>query len=345
MSKTYTEIYDTPAALQRVLEYVGGRLPELRESLEGVSFERCVFLGSGSSFSVCKSLADTARMMFGGAACALSAGDVSLRGGAYRAVCEDAVVVLLSRSGETSELGFALEALRESGARFRVLGIYCAENTSLAAQSDCSLELAWAFDTSVCQTRSVNAMYTAGLALLAHLAGDAERLAALHSAVEGLPAFMKNSEDMLKTLAQQPYSQAIVLADAEIAGLCEEGSLAFKEICQLPSNFYNLLDCRHGPMVLFDDTTLVFAVVTEEKPALSRALVADVAAKGCRVLAYSNQSMELPGAETLSFGRPLDRAAAGIPALVCCQLLSYYHSFQRGADPDQPTGLAACIKL
>ncbi len=345
MSKTYTEILDTPAALQKTLHYVARQMPELEKAIAPASFTRCVFLGSGSSFSLCKSLADTARMMFGGAACALSAGDVSLRGGAYRAVCDGALVVLLSRSGETSELGFALKALREGGAVFTSLGIYCAENTSLAAQNDYALEMSWAFDTSVCQTRSVSAMYTAGVALLAHLAKDDARLAALQNAVEGLPAFIEKQEPRLKTWATRDYTQAIVLADAEVAGLCEEGSLAFKEICQLPSNFYNLLDCRHGPMVLFDENTLVFAVVTGENPALSAALVADVVAKGCRTLLYSDESTPLPGAENLAFGRPLDRAAAGIPALVCCQLLSYYHSFQRGTNPDQPTGLSACIKL
>lgn len=33
--------------------------------------------------------------------------------------------------------------------------------------------------------------------------------------------------------------------DAELCGICEEGALTFKEICQVDSNYYHLLDARH----------------------------------------------------------------------------------------------------
>ena len=136
-----------------------------------------------------------------------------------------------------------------------------------------------------------------------------------------------------------------MLADGEMEGICEEGSLAFKEICQLPSNSYGLLDCRHGPMVLFGNGTLVIAAVGacgeyEQK------LVADVCAKGAIVITVSDQPCELPDvAYNFYFGAELDPIVRGIAVLVVCQFASYYKALVRGVNPDAPTGLDAWIKL
>lgn len=345
MSRTYEEIHATQDALCRTLGEVDRCLEPIRAQLGADAFARCVMLGSGSSLSVGKSLAQIARMAFGGAACALSSGDAALRGGAYRSVCEGALVVVLSRSGETSEMSFALEALRAGGAHFRVLGICCASGSTLAGSSDFCIELPWAFDYSVCQTRSVTAMYTAGAYLIARLAGQDDWAGSIAEAAAGVNAFLAGAQSILEPLAALPYRQAVVLGDAEIAGLCEEGSLAFKEICRVPSNFYHLLDCRHGPMVLFDRDTLVIAAVTGDSSALERALIADVTAKGCTCVVCGGPADGFPGTVGVGFGRPLCRIAAGIPLILTCQLLSCLTADARGADPDSPEGLCACIRL
>jgi fructoselysine-6-P-deglycase FrlB-like protein len=137
----------------------------------------------------------------------------------------------------------------------------------------------------------------------------------------------------------------VVLGDAELGGLCEEGALAFKEICQLPSNYYHLLDVRHGPMVLVGPETLVIAVLSSGGNELELALVRDALKKGATVVVYSDQPLNLPGAVVISFGEVLLPPARGVPAIALCQLISYHKSFLTGADPDKPDGLSPWIRL
>lgn len=345
MSKTIQEIHDSYTALQKTVDHVDRQFASIRQALGDGAFDRCVFLGSGSSFSLAKSMAVTARVAFGGAACAMAAGDVALHARAYKKVCDNALLVLLSRSGETSELGLALDALQQSGARFRVLGIYCAEHTSLAKRAAVNIEMPWAYDRSVCQTRSVTNLYAAGAYLLARYAGRDDWAASIRAAIAGGDGFMVQVEPILALVAKTEFDHVVVLGDGEIGGLCEEGSLAFKEICQLPSNHYHLLDSRHGPFVLFGEKTLVILALSGDEAQLEAALVRDVVAKACTTVTYADMPFRIDATTNLSFGAELACVARGIPFILICQLLSYYKSLERGTDADNPDGLAACIIL
>jgi len=252
---------------------------------------------------------------------------------------------VLSRSGETSEIIRAVERARAMGAGCRVLGVTCAEGSALAPLCDCVLEMPWAFDNSVCQTRTVSCLYLLCAYCAANMAGDERLIADLRAAVSGGQAFMDGIERELEAAAKGGWTHAVVLGDAELSGLCEEGALAFKEICQVPSNHYHLLDVRHGPMVMINKQTLVIAILSGADNKLELDVLRDITAKGAAVVAYSDEPLEMPGVLSVSFGRKLSHPARGIPAIAVCQLISYYKSFRTGADPDRPSGLSPWIEL
>jgi len=137
----------------------------------------------------------------------------------------------------------------------------------------------------------------------------------------------------------------VVLADGEADGLAEEGALAFKEISQLPSNYYHLLDARHGPMVLFGARTLVLAALRTPVDARERALIADIVARGAAVVCFSNLPCDIPGAECFALGEDVGAAAGGLGLLALCQLASLYKSAHTGCNPDLPDGLSPWISI
>ena len=140
-------------------------------------------------------------------------------------------------------------------------------------------------------------------------------------------------------------THAVVLADAEIEGLAEEGALVFKEVCQLPSSYHHLLDVRHGPMVLIGNQTLVIAAPGKSSE-LERDLLRDAKAKGAFVVAFTDTATELEQGVMYSFfGQSLTHIAKGIPLIVLCQMIAYFKSLKTGADPDKPTGLDPWISL
>lgn len=343
MSLTYSELKGQYAAMERTMDCVDERLPEIAALLNGCG--QLVFVGAGSSFAVAVSGALMARLHLGKPALALPAGDLLLHAATYRPALEGCALVVLSRSGETSEVVRAVDRVRGMGLDCKVLGVACMEGSALAARSDCVVEAPWAFDHSVCQTRTVSCLYLFCAYALARLAGDEGLIADLRAAVAGGPGFMDVHEPALEAVAQGDWTHAVVLGDAELSGLCEEGALAFKEICQVPSNYYHLLDVRHGPMVLVGGCTLVIAVLSDAGEKLELDVLRDLAAKGATVLACSDEPLDMPGVKSLSFGSKLAHAARGIPAIAVCQLISYHKSFQTGANPDRPDGLSPWIAL
>ena len=343
MSLTYTEIKGQYEAMARTMEYVDAHMPEIAALLMGRN--QHVFVGCGSSYAVAVSGAMIARTRLGKPALAVTAGDLLLHADAYRPVLEGSAMVVLSRSGETSEIIRAVERARAMGVGCKVLGVTCAEGSALAPRCDLVLEMPWAFDNSVCQTRTVSCLYLLCAYCAANLAGDERLIADLRAAVSGGRAFMDDNERELEAVARGGWTHAVVLGDAELSGLCEEGALAFKEICQVPSNNYHLLDVRHGPMVMINERTLVIAVLSGADNKLELDVLRDIALKGAAVVAYSDEPLEMPGVLSVSFGRKLSHPARGIPAIAVCQLISYYKSFQTGADPDQPAGLSPWIEL
>lgn len=341
MSLTYQEIHETYSSLKKIAALVeteaSGLSRVFREKI-------LVFVGCGSSYAIAKSLALISSMRFRRPALAMAAGDLLLHADRYAPFLEQTVLVAISRSGSTSEILLAVEALAERCCNFELASLCCVEGSPLSKMSKFVLEMPWAFDKSVCQTRCVTSLYFAGVMLIAKALEDTALLEDLKGIVQGGDAFMASIEPVLQEAAVKDWDHAVVLADAEIAGLAEEGALAYKEICQLPSNFYHLLDARHGPMVLFGPNTLVvIALSSGDKQELD--MVRDVIKKGACVIVYSDMLMEIEGALNIAFGQKLGHAARGIPFILINQLVSFYKSKSTGADPDAPTGLDPWIKL
>lgn len=345
MHLTYKEIKDQYNALNKTLRHAEGFAAAAAVLAGRNGAGTLAFLGCGSSYSLARSLAAAAGIYMNRPAVALPAGDCMVHAGSYAGLLAGATVIVLSRSGSTSEVIAAVERLRaQCGAK--VLSIVCTEDSPLAALSDAAVEMPWAFDESVCQTRSVSCLYAAGMLLVAALAGKAELAAGLCLAVEGGPGYMERVEGTLKAAAEGPWKDAVVLADAELAGIASEGALAFLEIARRPGAHYHVLDSRHGPMVMVGKETLAIAALTDGNR-YETDLLRDVANKGAAVVAYSDLPLDgLPeGAVNITFGKTLPHAARGLPLILAAQFLAYWRAVKDGVNPDRPEGLDPWIKL
>lgn len=304
-----------------------------------------VYIGSGSSFSIAQSAALTARIALRRNAFAIAAGDLLLHLDAYAPLLEDAILIAFSRSGETSELVRATKALGCREIPFFLLSFTCVENSTLAQQSNLAINLTWAFDYSVCQTRTASNLYCASLWLIALWTGNETLSTQLKEVAKRGPDYLAQYDTVFRQIAQKQWSSGVVLGDAELNGICDEGAMAFKEICQVPSNCYHLLDVRHGPMVLVGKDTLVIAALSDADNPLERALLTDMLKKGATVVAYSDHPTGIEGVYDISLGIPLAHAVRGLPVIAICQMITYYKALERGVNPDKPDGLEPWIKL
>ncbi|MCL2035377.1 MAG: SIS domain-containing protein [Oscillospiraceae bacterium] len=343
MKLTYAEITDTFNALGQTAAYIDDMWGDIKSFVKDK--KRFVFVGCGSSYLLSKSMAVMTGMHTGISAFAVAAGDILLHAERYAKYIDGAAVVCVSRSGRTSEMIMALDALTSKGYSFTVTSLVCADSTSLADKSELTLSMPWAFDNSVCQTRTVTNFYFAAAYILAKATDNQTVLEDLRHITSNGSQYLQEAEVLADEFSTLPWTHCVVLADAEPEGLAEEGALAFKEICQLPSNYYHLLDVRHGPMVLIKEDTLVLAALGA-KNELECNLLRDIKKKNAQLIAFSDTDCTpVENVRFSVYGRPLSHIARGIPFAILCQMISYKKSLSTGADPDKPDGLDPWIAL
>lgn len=346
MSLTYNEMKGQYSALRKTFDYLSSRKEQIIKFYRTKSPGSLTYIGCGSGFCLCRSGEFSAMVRLGMPSTALAAGDLMLNYGSYAKMLEKTMIIAPSRSGSTSEVIKAVKNVKAS-LPVPVLTITCKEGSDLSGIADFTLELPWAYDESVCQTRTVVNLYTANLLIMAYLSGDAKLEGDIDKAIKLGEGFMKNHEAKLKSIAIESWSYAVILADGEMQGIANEGAIAFTEIAKVPSHYYHLLDVRHGPMVIINKNTLVIACLTEDGFEYQKALIKDVISRGARVVTYSDRPLESIEGTVLQLtsGAELDRAACGIPFIFIPQALACFKAEVMGINPDNPDGLDAWIEL
>jgi len=346
MNLTYKEMKQQYTALRKTFDYLSAKREELKAFFKANVHESLTYIGCGSSLCLCQSAEMTAKVRMGISSTALAAGDLMLNHKDYCKLLEKTMIVALSRSGSTSEVIQAIEKIKEYK-NLPVLAITCVTESPLKKLSNLTLELPWAFDESVCQTRAIVNFYTANLLIAAYLSDDAELEGAIDKAIEAGETYMAKYEDHIKLIAEGNWTNAVILADGEMEGIATEAALAMIEIAKIPGSFYHLLDLRHGPMVLVNKDTLVIACLNDKGFKYQKDLIKDIVARGAKVIVYSSMPIETMDGVSLhvTSNIAMDNAVSGIPFIFISQALACYRALKDGINPDNPDGLAAWIRL
>ena len=269
MSLTRTEIESQPAIWQEALESHADRAAELL-TLPGA---RVLVLGCGTSAYVAESFAALREEAGFGVTDARYASEPWV----WR---DYDAVIALSRSGTTTEVIDALDALPRNVRTIAVTGV---ADSPVAERADDVLLLDFADEQSVVQTR-----FPTTFLLLAR--------AALGGDVSGLPA---QAEAMLaEPLGIDPanYDHFVYLGSGWTYGLAQEAALKIREAAQAWAESYPLLDFRHGPLAVANDRSLVWIIGRVEA-----SLVDDIERTGASVVACANDPLvELARAQQLA---------------------------------------------
>ena len=346
-STCYKETMTQYDALGKTYRYMTENKSRIVSFFKENRFRTAVFSGCGSSYEISRSAAFSAGLRFEAKTFVLPSGDIMLNYGNYSSMLSDSILFFVSRSGSTSEVLLAMDIVKEHY-NAAVLSIVCKNGSEAAGKSNLILEIPWAFDESVCQTRTVANLYTANLLLIAYISDDAELENNIRLAIEAGGEYIKKWERPIEEAASFDWDYACMLADGELAGIACEGALAFKEICSTRSNHHHLLDVRHGPMVGINKKTLVIAALSDDDNSYQRDLIRDIINnRGARVIVYSPQEIEpIDGVSVhVSSSLPLDAASAGIPFIFIPQIAALTRATALNTNPDAPDQLTAWIKL
>src|SRR5215472_7637563 len=290
-SRTEQEIASQPACWRRV-----GRLAaDVAGSLPARG-ERVAVAGCGTSWFIAQSYAAAREESGHGETDAFAASEMP-PGRRY-----DRVLVL-SRSGTTTEILQLLDRLRGT---VPTVAITAAAGTPVAQAADQLIDLGFADEESVVQTRFA----TTELALLrAHLghepgpaADAAERVLATPLPPELLAA-----------------RQFTFLGTGWTYGLANEAALKLREAAGMWTEAYPAMEYRHGPVAVTGERSIVWLFGSPPD-----GLEDDIAAAG---------------------GLALQSQADPLAELVCVQRLAAAVARARGFDPDRPRNLTRSVIL
>jgi len=289
--RTEQEIASQPACWRRAAELapaVAGALP--------ARGERVAVAGCGTSWFIAQSYAAAREQAGQGETDAYPASEMP-RGRRYDRL------LLLSRSGTTTEV---LELAERVRGTTRTVAITADAQTPVALAADDVIELAFADEESVVQTRFA----TTELALLrAHLGIDIALSAdaAQRVLAEPVPP---------QLLAARQFT---FLGTGWTYGLANEAALKLREAATLWTESYPAMEYRHGPVAITGEHSVVWLL----GPAPA-GLREDIAAAGG--LAWSG------GADPMA-------------ELVRVHLLALAAARARGLDPDRPRNLTRSVIL
>lgn len=345
MDKTFFEITRQYDMLTKTINYIRENRAAYKKFYDDVKPKKILFVGSGSSYFLSQSAELIASTHFDIEAMSIASGDAMVNFDTYDNVFKDSLVVATSRSGSTTEIINILKKMKE---KFGVhsVGITCVENSELEEVTDICVTMPWTFDECVCQTGTVSNLYISTALLLASFKDSEDVFCEVEKAVKNGNEFIKKYDPEFKKIADVSWNKAVVLADGEVTGIATEGALAFKEICCTMSNFYHVLDVRHGPMVLIDKDTLVIIDIKPLNKKFQIDLVNDIAKKGATVVVVSDDSYETLDNVALHVKHEnVGNIAEGLPLINAAQLISYHKAINKNVDPGNPVGLDAWINL
>jgi len=343
MYLTEKEIFTQQDALEKSLGLLLEKKEELKEYFAAPR-KRYVFFGCGSSYMLAKSAAKMFALKPGVDAYAVAGGDYMMDPGQYQGLVSGSVIVFLSRSGSTTEILKAAEELRKRG-NGPYVTVTMKEDSALEGLSDYTLTLPWAFDESVCQTRTVTNFYLVLLIVSAFYDGNQALIDDTGKAAGSVSARLTEWRPQLSDLVNnKDIKDVIVLADGVLCGLAEEAALAFTEICFVSGKYFNLLDYRHGPKVLNSPSTLTIIVIQPGETKLQSDLLNDIKACGGTTVVLQPKEAGLSGDFTIDCEYDFFELY-GISLINTAQVLAFEKALANGINPDEPSGLTAWIKL
>jgi fructoselysine-6-P-deglycase FrlB-like protein len=228
-----TDIRDSPAALERLLDAQAAGDPPLR----GLPRGRIVFTGLSSSRYAASIVAAAARANGSSAWFEIASPT------AGSAPAGDLVLIAISASGRTPEV---VEVAARHRGRSLVVAVTNDAGSPLAAGADIVVPLLAGIETAGIASRTFRATIAALAILTGTPAGD------LRPAVEGLAGRISKLETSASELADglDGAPSIDVLAEASMVGLAEQAALMLREAPRLPATAYETGEWLHTGVYL-----------------------------------------------------------------------------------------------
>jgi glucosamine--fructose-6-phosphate aminotransferase (isomerizing) len=348
-SHTWKEILSQGLVWQSVITDMRGN--HLLEDILAASNNRrkWIFVGCGTSFYLAEAAAVSWTLLTGHPARAVPASEVLLFPELIRVDGPDVQMVVISRSGRTSEAVRAARALKRE-LQLPTVGITCAENSDLERACDLTITLRAADEQSTVMTRSFTSMLMTLQVLAARRAGNVafvERLLAMAEWIE--PRIAPLAQQMEAFVAQHTFNDYVFLGQGPFHGLAREAALKVMEMSCSYSQFFHTLEFRHGPKAIVGPNTLLTFFLSETGQKAEAEMLGEMKDLGgviCSICGSANREEVVRSSDLVIEFDAADNELALLAAyIVPCQLLGFFTGLKKGLNPDAPKNLTRVVIL
>ena len=337
---SHNEIISQYLSMEKTLDLMLDNTASLREFFTGDN--DIVFIGCGSSYWMSLSAHKTMKLKTGRRSYAIKAGDVVLCPEEFTGLYNDPVFVCPSRSGRTQEVLDAIDILKEKYPDAKVFSVVIYNNSLLCEKSDMTLNISWANEESVCQTRSFSNLYVAFIALAAILGNDSTFTDDLRRYIKSASALYRRDDDVIKSIADPDEITSIVTLGSGLQyGIVVEGAYIIVEMAEFSSNYYQLLEYRHGPIATAGKGTAVFICAGTSQEHECK-MAGEIRATGAKVYAVAVNKVDWAD-HTFSTDENHSKEAIALYFAFIMQSFAYHFSVARGKNPDSPGNLPRYI--
>lgn len=337
---TWSELVSQPDTWENLLERLALRQGVPSFALDG--FDEVLLLGSGTSYYLALAVADWVGRRHEIAVRAVPSCEVVLdshqvkRGPGRRRL-----VIAISRSGESSELLLAIEALQ--GTDTVVVGVSCCAGSSLLRMADRPFLVGEGHEDGLIMLRSFTSML---LALQYEFGSDDDRavLRTLPSAGRALLA--AHTEPLRELARRRSFDRFVYLGSGSNYPIALEASLKVQEMSISTSEAFHSLEYRHGPMANASRDTLL-TLFSLRDTRLGRSLARDMHALHPTVLVVGPNADEYRDIADLAVasGVGLEDGQASVLSLLPSQIVAFETALRKGKNPDAPQNLNKVVIL
>jgi glucosamine--fructose-6-phosphate aminotransferase (isomerizing) len=334
---THEEILSQPQSWAAALK----RCEELAERWTATiqTADVTVYVGCGTSYYLAQAAAAADRAISRRRAFALPASELLLYDDIHIRTDANTRLVLISRSGTTTEVVRVAE--RFAGrSNTPLVAVTCRSESTLAKAVENAFTFDDAFDRSIVMTRSFSTMLLALIRFAHESAAISGRLSNLEAAGERV---LKDAAPLAQRLAQRGLQRFVFLAQGPLYGIAQEASLKMKEMSLSTSEPFHSLEERHGPKSVVDATTLVVVLTSERTARWENALIEELRSLGATCLTVGEGGQTT--GEHIGFDTALDVFNRLPVYILPCQLLALEQARNKGVDPDHPRALAPVVDV
>jgi glucosamine--fructose-6-phosphate aminotransferase (isomerizing) len=309
-------------------------------------FHEWLFVGCGTSYYLAQAAAATFTILGSTRGRAVPASEILLFPRLVFPAGDITIYpVLISRSGNTSEILQVAEFLKRRDIEFLV--ITC-DGNALAPLTTRTL-IVPASEESTVMTSSFTSILLALQYIAARLTGQGEFVDGLHLLPDALSGLLELYGPAVKQFAHRSFDDVAFLAQGALYPIASETALKIiMESSSGYAQFFPTLESRHGPKSIVSERVLVGALLSETGYAQESAVLLEMKELGAHTLAIANgltpdlhRSVDL----AIELALPVPELARLIMYVVWGQLLGSYLGLRKGLNPDSPRHLTRVVTL